>query len=199
MFLRLGKNDNMRKKIPIIIRLIDKLISKGKLISKNKVFLFYEGDHRKLEQQITAAIAEIILNEMLYGNEFKDNLANSTLLNLPRWYLPGLISYISNNWDFEVENPISKNEEYSDQSYPVYRVQVKSTSSRNESKLTYSNLLKLIQYTGASFIALIKYSTIRCMNCSTVSSFSTQPTKLSLIFSLTHPLMFPSVYSFAAL
>jgi hypothetical protein len=37
MFLRLGKNDNMRKNIPIIIRLIDKLISMGKLISKNKV------------------------------------------------------------------------------------------------------------------------------------------------------------------
>jgi hypothetical protein len=37
MFLRLGKNDKMIKNIPIIIRLIDKLISKGKLISKNNV------------------------------------------------------------------------------------------------------------------------------------------------------------------
>ena len=37
MFLRLGKNDKMRKNMPIIIRLIDKLISRGKLISKNKV------------------------------------------------------------------------------------------------------------------------------------------------------------------
>jgi hypothetical protein len=37
MFLRLGKNDNMRKNMPIITRLIEILIPKGKLISKNKV------------------------------------------------------------------------------------------------------------------------------------------------------------------
>jgi hypothetical protein len=37
MFLRLGKNDNMRKNIPMIIRLIEKIIPMGKLISKNKV------------------------------------------------------------------------------------------------------------------------------------------------------------------
>jgi len=36
MFLRLGKNDKMIKNIPIIIRFIDIIISKGKPISKNK-------------------------------------------------------------------------------------------------------------------------------------------------------------------
>ena len=37
LFLRLGKNDNMRKNIPSIIILIDKLISRGKRIAENKV------------------------------------------------------------------------------------------------------------------------------------------------------------------
>ena len=36
-FLRLGKNDKMRKNIPMIIMLIDKIIPKGRPISKNKV------------------------------------------------------------------------------------------------------------------------------------------------------------------
>ena len=36
MFLRLGKNDKMRKNIPIIIKIIEKLIPKGKLITKNR-------------------------------------------------------------------------------------------------------------------------------------------------------------------
>lgn len=61
-------------------------------------------------------------------------------------------------WDFEVEHRRIKEINYSSQSYPVYRVQVKSTTGKNQTKLTYSNLLKLIQYNGASFIALMKYS-----------------------------------------
>ena len=61
-------------------------------------------------------------------------------------------------WDFEVEHRRTKQINYSSQSYPVYRVQVKSTKGKKQTKLTYSNLLKLIQYSGASFIALIKYS-----------------------------------------
>jgi hypothetical protein len=36
MFLRLGKNDKMRKNIPITIKIIEKLIPKGKLITKNR-------------------------------------------------------------------------------------------------------------------------------------------------------------------
>lgn len=61
-------------------------------------------------------------------------------------------------WDFEVEHRKTKQINYSNQSYPVYRVQVKSTAVKNEAKLTYSNLLKLIQYNGAAFIVLLKYS-----------------------------------------
>jgi len=73
-------------------------------IVDNKVFLYFEGDHMKFEKQITAAITEVLLNEMLYGQNFREKVTNSTLLNLPDWYLKGLISYISNNWDFEIEN-----------------------------------------------------------------------------------------------
>jgi len=61
-------------------------------------------------------------------------------------------------WDFEVEHRRTTEINYSSQSYPVYRVQVKSTTGKNQTKLTFGNLLKLIQYNGASFIVLIKYS-----------------------------------------
>lgn len=61
-------------------------------------------------------------------------------------------------WDFEVEHRGKGQIEYSNQSYPVYRVQVKSTVCNNETRLTYSNLLKLIRYSGPSFIVLIRYS-----------------------------------------
>lgn len=75
-------------------------------IVDNKVFLYYEGDHKKLEKQIGSAIAEVVLNEMLYGSDFKNKVANSTLISLPDWYLKGLISYVSDNWDFDIENKV---------------------------------------------------------------------------------------------
>lgn len=75
-------------------------------VSKNKVFIYYEGDLIEFEQQIRGAIARVIINEMLYGSDFKDNLASSTLLNLPLWYTEGLISYISDKWNFELENKV---------------------------------------------------------------------------------------------
>ena len=75
-------------------------------IIRNKVFIYYDGDHKKFEQQISAAITEVLVNELLYGNEFRENLTNSTLINLPDWYLKGLYSYVSREWDFVVENRV---------------------------------------------------------------------------------------------
>jgi hypothetical protein len=75
-------------------------------VIRNKVFVYFNGDHKEFEEQITAAIGEVVINEMLYGNEFRENLTNSTLINLPDWYTKGLISYLSRDWDFEIENRV---------------------------------------------------------------------------------------------
>lgn len=75
-------------------------------IVKNKVFLYFEGDRRSFRKQISAGIAEVILNEMLYGSEFGQNLTNQAVINLPPWYIRGLISYISEDWSIETENRV---------------------------------------------------------------------------------------------
>ncbi|MBT3207377.1 MAG: hypothetical protein HN704_08235 [Bacteroidetes bacterium] len=75
-------------------------------IIDNKVFLYFEGDHNQMEKQIVAAMTEILINELLYGNSIKDNFANSTLLTIPEWYKSGLISWTAENWNFELEDKI---------------------------------------------------------------------------------------------
>jgi WD40 repeat protein len=72
----------------------------------NKVFLYFEGDYRKFEQQILAAITEVIMQEMLYGGSMRDRLASSTLLNMPEWYYKGLVAFLSKGWDVETENRV---------------------------------------------------------------------------------------------
>lgn len=61
-------------------------------------------------------------------------------------------------WDFEIE-PVSPSAiDYSTHSRSVYRVQVKSTCSKNAKvQLTYSNLLNLIRFGAPSYIVLFKY------------------------------------------
>ncbi|WDG50325.1 hypothetical protein [Pseudomonas chlororaphis] len=61
-------------------------------------------------------------------------------------------------WDFEVEDssPLAIN--YSNQSRPVYRIQVKATMGDSVSvPMSFSSLLSLIQYGGPAFVFLIKF------------------------------------------
>lgn len=72
----------------------------------SKISLYYEGDHKKLIQQMRAGIAEVVLNQMMYGGSVKEMLKNSTFLTLPDWYVHGLVSYVSNKWDVDIDNRV---------------------------------------------------------------------------------------------
>jgi hypothetical protein len=75
-------------------------------IIQNKVFLYFDGDHMNFERQIRAAIAEVLVSEMMFGTGLKDNITSKTMINLPEWYLEGLISFVSNPWNYELENRV---------------------------------------------------------------------------------------------
>ena len=75
-------------------------------IIKNKVMLYYEGDHIEFQKQIAQSITEVIINEMLYNAEFKDRISSSSLIYMPDWYLKGLINYVAYGWDYDVENRV---------------------------------------------------------------------------------------------
>ncbi|HEX2922359.1 MAG TPA: hypothetical protein VHO50_14445 [Bacteroidales bacterium] len=75
-------------------------------IIKNKVMLYYEGNHTDYERQISSAITEVIINEMLYDADVKDRVNSSSNIYLPDWYLKGLINYVAYGWDYEAENRV---------------------------------------------------------------------------------------------
>jgi hypothetical protein len=72
-------------------------------IAGSKVFLFYEGDHKKLEAQIRGGIAYVLLNNYMYGSNWRDVLKNSTLMTLPDWFQHGFVSWVSEPWSVETE------------------------------------------------------------------------------------------------
>ena len=70
----------------------------------NKVFLYFNGDHEKLTEQIRAGIARVLLDQIMYGGDVRERIQNSALLTLPDWYLNGLVSYVSRSWDVYLDN-----------------------------------------------------------------------------------------------
>jgi hypothetical protein len=72
----------------------------------SKVFLYFEGDYEKLNQQINAGIIEVLIYQMMYGGNWKDVIKNSALLALPAWYVNGLISYLTKGDDPAIVNQI---------------------------------------------------------------------------------------------
>jgi hypothetical protein len=71
----------------------------------NRMFVYYDGDYARLEQQIREGLAHLILSNMLYGG-FTTALKNSALLTLPEWYTEGLISYMSRPWNPTIDQHV---------------------------------------------------------------------------------------------
>lgn len=72
----------------------------------SKVILYYEGDHAKLDAQIRAGVAEVLINQLMYGGSAREMLKNSTLLNLPPWFTKGLVDYTINEWNSDIDNRV---------------------------------------------------------------------------------------------
>ena len=75
-------------------------------IIKNKVMLYYEGDHEAFQRQISASITEVLINEMLYNADIKDRISSSSIIYMPDWYMKGLVNYVGGGWNYEAENRV---------------------------------------------------------------------------------------------
>ncbi len=75
-------------------------------VMENKVFLYFTGDHASYEQQINRGIAQVMVNEIMYGGSAGSKMKNSMLLNFPTWYTQGLVNYLGQNWDTDLDHQL---------------------------------------------------------------------------------------------
>ena len=73
-------------------------------IVDSKILLYFDGDYNHLNTQIGAGVTKILLHEMMYGGNMADVFTNSTLLNLPDWFSDGLVAFIADPWNMQMEN-----------------------------------------------------------------------------------------------
>ena len=75
-------------------------------ILENKMFVYFDGDHQALRQRIRQGIASIYLESMLYGSNLQEVVQNAVLLHLPDWFKDGLIAYMGNEWNSDIDNEL---------------------------------------------------------------------------------------------
>lgn len=71
-----------------------------------KVFVYFNGDHAHLEEQVSMGVARVFIYNIMYGGGWKDAIKNSTLSDYPPWYIEGLVRYSSKGWDSETKNRV---------------------------------------------------------------------------------------------
>lgn len=72
----------------------------------NKVFVYFDGDHRRLRTQVREGAAGVLINSMLFGANLQEIVQNAVLLNLPVWFTMGLTAYCGEEWNVEVDNQL---------------------------------------------------------------------------------------------
>ena len=71
-----------------------------------KIFVYFDGSHEHLDEQIKKGISEIALNKIMYGNNWKDAIKSSTMLALPSWFKEGVLAYLKQDWNTEIDNKV---------------------------------------------------------------------------------------------
>lgn len=70
----------------------------------DKLVVYFSGVHTDLRRQIRAGMSQVVLQRSLFGENFREVVRNSLLLNLPPWVSQGFISYVVDGWDANTES-----------------------------------------------------------------------------------------------
>jgi len=65
----------------------------------DKLVVYFTGEHADLKHQIRAGMSRVVMQRLVFGENFKKVVKNALLLNLPAWVTDGYISYIVDGWD----------------------------------------------------------------------------------------------------
>ncbi len=72
----------------------------------SKIFVYYEGNHQQFNANIKAAVYEVMLKQLFYGGDWKDQLKSTVSSGMPLWLEEGLIRYFVTEWDEKTESRV---------------------------------------------------------------------------------------------
>lgn len=63
-----------------------------------------DTDLHTLRSSFRSQVAQILVEEMLFGGSLQDKIKSANLVNLPNWVLPGLYHYLGSRWSIYDDN-----------------------------------------------------------------------------------------------
>ena len=64
----------------------------------DKLVVYFNGQHTDLSRQIRNGMARVVMQRMIFGDNFKKMVKNALLLDLPEWVTDGYIAYLVDGW-----------------------------------------------------------------------------------------------------
>ena len=64
----------------------------------NKMLVYFDGNHANLRRQVRQGIAQVLVQNVLFGDDLGEFAANQALLDLPKWLTDGYVQYAAENW-----------------------------------------------------------------------------------------------------
>jgi hypothetical protein len=72
----------------------------------NKIVVFFDGNHENLKRQVRQGIANVLVQNVLFGDDLGEFAANQALLDLPQWLTDGYIAYAAENWSAQLDDDL---------------------------------------------------------------------------------------------
>ena len=70
----------------------------------DKMVVYYTGKHTDLRRQIQSGMARVVMQRMIFGENFKKMVKTSLQMNLPPWVTDGFIAYLVDGWNTEANS-----------------------------------------------------------------------------------------------
>ena len=73
-------------------------------LNENVACIYFDGSRINFDKQIKKAVAEVLINEFIFGGNIRERIQTAALLTLPNWYYKGLVAYLAESWNIENDN-----------------------------------------------------------------------------------------------
>ncbi|HMJ47641.1 MAG TPA: hypothetical protein VK498_09935 [Ferruginibacter sp.] len=72
----------------------------------NKMVIYFDANHANLKRQVRQGIADVITQNLLFGDDIGEVAGNQTLLDLPKWLTDGYVAYLGANWSTDLDDEL---------------------------------------------------------------------------------------------
>ncbi|MDL2242272.1 hypothetical protein LJC25_00915, partial [Bacteroidales bacterium OttesenSCG-928-K03] len=77
-------------------------------IIDRKVFMYFNGDITDFERQVKAGACKLAIQNAISGDRMRDRVSITDDINESDWFIDGLVSYYSDNWNTRMDDDFKK-------------------------------------------------------------------------------------------